>query len=117
MCVPRLILQPVVENYVKYGYETSGDTGVLVMAFEMEKAGFRIIISGGCAKMEEQTLQELEERLSSEEDTVQLTGLINIHRRLKLKFGKGSGIYLQRDEEKRLITCLSVNYKVEEDDV
>ncbi len=117
VCVPRLILQPVVENYVKYGYETSGDTGVLVMAFEMEKAGFRIIISGGCAKMEEQTLQELEERLSSEDDTVELTGLINIHRRLKLKFGEESGIYLQRDEEERLITCLSVNYKVEEDDV
>ena len=113
--VPRLILQPVVENYVKYGYEIVGNTGVLTIAFEKKEKGFCIIVSGGCAEIEEYRLSELREHLASEEDKVEVTGLINIHRRLKLKFGEGSGIDLKRDAEGRLITCLTVNDRREED--
>lgn len=115
--VPRLILQPVIENYLKYGYEMSGEEGDFYITFEENEKGFCIVVSGGCAYIEESKFRDLEQRLASEVKMIEVTGLINIHRRLRIKYGSGSGIYIQRDEEGRLITRLVVNYKEGEGNV
>ena len=104
--VPRLILQPVVENYLKYGYEVSEEYGALCVSYEEKEGVFCIIVSGGCTEIDEQKVKELEARLASEVDTIEVTGLINIHRRLRLTFGASSGIQLAQDEKGRLITTL-----------
>lgn len=114
VAVPRLILQPVVENYLKYGYEEAGGEGDFFIVYEEQEKGFSIVVSGGCAYITEQKYEELVKRLESEENTVEVTGLINIHRRLKIRFGPGSGIRLERDRQGRLITKLIINDGEEE---
>ena len=109
--VPRLILQPVVENYLKYGYEISDAQGELFLRFIKEENGISILIGGGCVAITSETVRDLQERLNEQESQTKITGLINIHRRLKIYFGNDSGVYLHRDEEERLITKLVLQDK------
>lgn len=117
MFVPRLILQPVIENYLKYGYEISEGEGALYIRFEISRQNkslnntetvCSIIVGGGCTNIEEQVLQELENRLDRKSDAVEVTGLVNVHRRLQIRFGDSSGILLSRDADGRLVTCLQI---------
>lgn len=104
--VPRLTLQPIVENYLKYGYEVSESKGEIYIRFEAQEGGLSIIIGGGCVTVSPDVVRDLQRRLDEETDMVEVTGLINIHRRLKIAFGPESGVFLHLDEEDRLVTRL-----------
>lgn len=101
--VPRLILQPIVENYMKYGYETSDGQGELYIRFPQTERGLCILIGGGCAPIAPQVLQGLKERLGEEAEDEGF-GLISVHRRLRIRFGRESGLELSADREGRLVT-------------
>lgn len=101
--VPRLILQPIVENYMKYGYETSDGQGELYIRFPQTERGLCILIGGGCAPIAPQVLQSLKERLGEEAEDEGF-GLISVHRRLRIRFGRESGLELSADREGRLVT-------------
>lgn len=115
--VPRLILQPVVENYLKYGYEISEAQGELYVRFKKEEKGISILIGGGCVAITSETIRDLQKRLNEQESGTQITGLINIHKRLKIYFGADSGVCLHREDDGRLITQLVLHYKAEVENV
>jgi len=48
--------------------------------------------------LDDERLEELRNKLDSEENDIEHTGLINIHRRIRLSFGTNSGIYVSRSE-------------------
>ena len=106
--VPRLILQPVIENYLKYGYEVSEEGGEFTVLFEETLQGLVITVKGGCAPIGEKEFRELGEKLDSAGDKGEVTGLINIHRRLKIRFGEGFGIRIRTDDAGRLVTQLVI---------
>ncbi len=115
--VPRLILQPIVENYLKYGYEMSDGEGELYLHFEEEERGLRITIGGGCGVIAPEVLESLQHRLETQDTEGQGFGLLNIHRRLQIRFGAESGLRLSADEEGRLITevflyCITPEFTV-----
>ncbi len=101
--VPRLILQPIVENYMKYGYEASDGAGELYIRFAEVGSGLCIIIGGGCTAIAPKVLQGLKDRLEAGTGDEGL-GLLSVHRRLRIRFGSGSGLGLSADEEGRLVT-------------
>lgn len=107
--VPRLILQPVIENYLKYGYEVSEEGGEFTVLFEETPQGLVITVRGGCAPIGEKEFRELTEKLDSAGDKGEVTGLINIHRRLKIRFGEKSGIRIRTDDAGRLVTQLVIS--------
>ena len=115
--IPRLILQPVVENYLKYGYEMSDGAGELYIHFAKDEDVLCITIGGGCAAIESDVIQKLQKRLAVNELEGEVSGLINIHRRLRIRYGNKSGIYLQTDEEGRLITKVLIHYGTGEENV
>ena len=75
--VPRLILQPVIENYLKYGYEVSEEGGEFTVLFEETPQGLVITVGGGCAPIGEKEFRQLEEKLDAAGDKGEVTGPVS----------------------------------------
>lgn len=97
--VPRLILQPILENAFKYAYESgNGDPMRLELGYEIRSdQDFDIIIENS-GEISDETLQSLNEKLQSTDMQMETTAIININRRLKLYFGDKSGLLVGRSE-------------------
>jgi len=96
MIVPRLILQPLIENAFEYGLKDIEENGRLIVEFNGIKNGISIVVEDNGDGLSDSELEDLKDRLNMEDDCLECTGMINIHRRLKLKFGTKSGIRLDR---------------------
>lgn len=86
--VPRLVLQPIVENAYKYVFETIDSGGKLVITVKdlnLEDGGdaVRIRIEDNGSGITPQACGKMMERFDNPEGPI--TGLVNINRRLKYK--------------------------------
>lgn len=89
--VPKLMLQPVIENAVKYGFE---GVSTLLITVSARKAYGRLLLTladTGCG-MTQDVLSEVQELLASPENAVNHIGLANVQRRIHLVFGQEYGI-------------------------
>ncbi|SFA79813.1 two-component system, sensor histidine kinase YesM [Cohnella sp. OV330] len=96
MKVPRLMLQPIIENAYVHGLERKEDPGVLVIEAWQADGRLTIGVEDNGDNLDDSTIRELSERLRSNEESQETTGLINVHRRLQLKYGKQYGLSLSR---------------------
>lgn len=89
--VPRLLLQPMVENTVKY-CRSRGDLWIRIEGekTQADQINLRVIDNGGGIPQEVQ--EEIRQSLATEQLPPQHTGLYNIHRRIQLMYGKAFGI-------------------------
>ncbi len=92
--VPRIILQPILENAFDHALEKNDTDGVLYMSFEDYGTDIEIVIEDNGSNLGEGKLEEI--RNSLEDLEREVTGIINIHRRLALRFGGGAGLTLKR---------------------
>ncbi len=95
--VPRLIIQPIIENSFEHGIERKKNSGIISVDFEENENGLDIIIEDNGNDMTDNELAGLQEALKTDGDT-ETTGMINIHRRIKLIFGEKSGLRISRSE-------------------
>lgn len=95
--VPRLIIQPLIENAYEHCLEKMTEEGQLRVTFESAPAEASIIVedNGGISDIE---IEALSERLTHSNESHEMTGMINIHRRILLIYGEGSGLFLSRSE-------------------
>lgn len=111
--VPRLILQPLLENAFKYAYETESGGGVMMLRvrYEVRTAHrFDIIVeNSGCVT--EETLAAIRGRLQNTNGEMETTALVNIHRRLRIYFGEESGLQVDRSS----LGGLLVRMRIEDD--
>lgn len=97
--VPRLILQPILENAFKYAYESgNGDPMKLEISYEVYSQGDFSVIIENSGEISEDTLRMMDERLHSTDMQMETTAIININRRLKLYFGEESGLSVERSK-------------------
>ena len=94
--VPKLIIQPVIENAFEHGLEELLGEGILSVKFEGKESLLKIIIEDNGIKMADEELEKIKQSLDMKLTNVEVTGLVNIHKRLKLKFGDKSGMILSR---------------------
>lgn len=94
--LPSLSIQPLVENAIKYGCEPKREkTEIKILGYSVEN-GYKILVSDNGVGMESDTLKKVQQQLADDitnDDTepTQLLGnigLINIFRRISLKFNK-----------------------------
>jgi two-component system sensor histidine kinase YesM len=105
--IPRLLIQPLVENAVYHGVERIRGTGIVKLnAFKTEdKVSIEVIDNG--AGMNRDELEQLNERLSMDNDTYfkklgekksKSIGIENVNRRIKLFYGENYGLVIESEE-------------------
>ncbi|MFC4597764.1 sensor histidine kinase [Cohnella hongkongensis] len=102
--VPRLTLQPIVENAYQHGFNGDTDDCLLRIGFRQERTSAGdplalIFITDNGAGLTEEQAEQWRSRLEFETHDREITGLLNVHRRLRLKYGGGAGIRLDAGGE------------------
>jgi two-component system sensor histidine kinase YesM len=98
LSVPRLILQPVIENAFKHGVEKKTNGGLVIVQFEPGQDWLGIVVEDNGDELTDAALQSLERALYDDADSAETTGLINIHRRLRILYGEAGGLLFARNE-------------------
>ncbi len=98
LSVPRLIVQPLIENAFEHGIENKRASGVVKVSFEESGYELDIIVEDNGSTITDTGLAELQNSLESDAEGLETTGIINIHRRIRLVFGEESGLRLSRSE-------------------
>ena len=89
--VPRLVLQPLIENAYQHGLKDTLTKGELHVGFWAEAGDAVILVEDNGPGVTGRMLEDLTASLSNP-DVQETTGLINIHRRLRLRFGEPYGL-------------------------
>lgn len=96
--VPRLIIQPIVENVFEHAFEDGRMNGILSMTADYREGVVRIKVEDNGRLLTDETLQSLQEQLRNESGQQEKTGLMNVNNRLQLKYGAGSGLFVSRSQ-------------------
>lgn len=89
--IPKLTLQPVVENAVKHGMSKKDGPGILQITVT-DGPDLMIVIEDNGVGLNEQSLESLMKRIHSKDRTDSHVGLGNVQERLELDGGEDYGI-------------------------
>ncbi len=118
--VPKLMLQPILENAIYHGIEKSRKEGTVSLLVEKSVDNIVIHITDNGKGMPVERLAQLNDLLSrtdllnEEEDISVGIGLINVNKRLKLFFGDQYGIRIESVEGQH--TTVIIHIPIKEDD-
>lgn len=96
--VPRLIVQPIIENAFKHSLEKKTKNGLIAVRFEQVGGQVRIIVEDNGDRLTDVALEQIRKSLHVEQDQAETTGMVNIHRRIRITFGEDSGLRAERSE-------------------
>lgn len=95
--VPRLVLQPIIENAYKHGLGGMAGPGELRVHSEVRSDGITLCVEDNGNNMDDDRLEQLRARLTHSADRIEeTTGLINVHRRIQLHYGAEYGLEVSR---------------------
>ncbi|MFD0713238.1 sensor histidine kinase [Paenibacillus sp. GCM10027626] len=96
IAVPRLILQPVLENAYKYGLEPKRSQGLLQVGFVPGEESLTILIEDNGESLSDEKLEQISFQLKHVTLDTETTGMINVSRRLQLRYGMEAGLAVSR---------------------
>lgn len=117
--VPKLILQPIVENAIIHGLDSVLEDPMIVVASRREGDDLVIEISDNGAGLE----QELADRLLQEEEPEELVrdrahiGIKSIQKRIQILYGRRDGIRMETSPGNGMVVILRFPYRKEVDHV
>lgn len=94
LTVPRLIVQPILENSYKYGLEDMEEGGILQVSYVLEPESLNIYIENN-GEVSEEIVETMQCSLSDAYKG-EVTGIINVHRRLNNFFNQKGGLYIRK---------------------
>lgn len=94
--VPRLILQPLVENAIVHGFSEEETGHLKVSAQKRENKLILKVWDDGCGLTDEKIYQILNGKERDKKDNTSI-GMENVFTRLKLSFGESCGIYIRSE--------------------
>jgi two-component system sensor histidine kinase YesM len=108
--IPKLIVQPIVENAVYHGIEMKVGSGTIRLKTRRDESRLYIDVIDDGAGIDEETLSSINKNL---EETVNENaaaeeaeappasssiGIINVHKRIRLIYGEGYGLHIESRE-------------------
>ena len=93
--VPRLILQPLLENAFGHGLYNKAEDGLLRISFTQNEEDLFIDVEDNGEELSDEELERLKEMLDGA-DNGEITGMINIHKRLQYYFHGRGGLRMER---------------------
>ncbi|UOE56525.1 sensor histidine kinase [Bacillus sp. CMF12] len=115
--VPKMILQPIVENYFKHGFDAREKTGEVSITCRQDEFYLDILIEDNGTGVSESRLEEI--RLHLMNDRIgqkgELTniGLKNVYTRLKLYYGNRAYLQLKNLERGGLLVSIKLPKRME----
>jgi two-component system, sensor histidine kinase YesM len=94
----KLLLQPIVENSIKHGFEENPKNGEINIGGIVGKNKLMLYIKDNGKGIRNDKLTELNRFLNTATLQVETIGLYNVNQRIKLKFGSQYGIYIRSKE-------------------
>ncbi|WP_258199342.1 sensor histidine kinase [Paenibacillus endoradicis] len=96
--VPRLIVQPIIENVFKHSLEKRVSAGLIKVHFHHSAESIAIIVEDNGEQLSNEVLMRIEQAIQDTNEHIETTGMVNIHRRLQITFGIESGLKTERSE-------------------
>lgn len=90
----KLLIQPLVENAVKYGFADNESLHISIKIEKKENDIYLICEDNGRG-IKKESLDSILENLSNTENKIPHLGLYNVHRRVYLTYGQGYGLILE----------------------
>jgi len=105
--VPKLILQPIVENSIYHGIERSKGNGILNIYGMLENNDLNLIVEDNGVGIKKESLEELQRSIEDEsfEDSKNFA-LKNLNQQIKLKYGQNYGLSIKSEYGKG--TCVTI---------
>lgn len=98
--MPKMLIQPLVENAVFYGIEPANWEGVLYIGARIEGKALIVTVKDNGVGIPTDKLERLKKRLAGEEwDMDAHLGLQNVHMQIRLRYGEGYGIQVESSRE------------------
>lgn len=115
MRVPRLILQPIIENAYKHALGNTTGLGELWVHCETGSGEVSLIVEDNGDGLSDAGLERLRKKLQHAANRLEeTTGLLNVHRRIQLRCGEQYGIELARSQLGGLQVRLKLSLNEEE---
>ncbi|MCS7458599.1 histidine kinase [Paenibacillus doosanensis] len=92
--IPRLLIQPIVENAIIHGIGKSERYGIVTITGQRQWGENKIVIDDNGIGMSPEKLAELQHKISLPMDKEMSCGLWNVHQRLLYQFKESSGLLL-----------------------
>ena len=95
--VPKLLVQPLIENAIQYGLTGAGEKRKLLISIRahIENGNLIITVTDNGNGMDERKVSELESLLSERTRTTNHFGLYNIAKRIRLLYGEKSDMIIK----------------------
>lgn len=111
--VPRLILQPLLENSFNHGLENRVSDGILRVSFSYQESRLLICVEDNGEEATDEAIEELRKSLEDDNNTLEVTGVINIHKRLQGYFNGQAGLMVERSELGGIAVSIYIEYTEE----
>ena len=86
--IPKMSLQPLVENACKHGIQAITEVGIVKIKAELSDNNLKICVEDNGTGMDNEKLKELVTNITSKEELSSNIGLRNVYRRLRLYYGE-----------------------------
>lgn len=93
--VPRMILQPLVENAIQYGPGDTYERLDLQVCASVRLGTLKITISDNGVGIEPELNRKLQENLKNPHNELEHIGLYNVHNSIRLRYGEPYGLKLE----------------------
>lgn len=109
--IPKLILQPIVENSIKHGLSNTKNGGIIRVMVTKDKENMVFEVFDNGIGISEEDIEKITSGLEKNLSGMSI-GLENVNNRLKLKYGERCGIRIH--SEKNVFTKIVFNIPIEE---
>lgn len=97
--LPRLIVQPIIENAIIHGLEPREGIGMIKVTGFIGEHGYEIVCEDDGVGLSDQELLRLRQKISANAGLDESCGLRNVHQRLVHKYGGASGLTLEHSSK------------------
>jgi two-component system, sensor histidine kinase YesM len=112
LCFPHMVLQPVIENAIKYSLEFNGEQCHIDLCAISDRQTLTVKIENSGSQFEDNHIQKLEKGMITASGFG--IGLLNIQQRIQLYYGDGYGLYLYNENDKAVVE-IKIPYQEKED--
>jgi len=107
LLIPKITLQPIIENAIVHGIRNMGDDGELIVTARLERHHWLIRVEDNGYK--EADLDAIRKLLAAGDDPpVAGYGIRNVHRRIRMHFGEAYGLRYDKREPQGIAVTITL---------